>query len=79
MGKLIQKQMSCGSHIIYISLIDNTGSVTITDNGLYPDSDSRSHRRDLNFNTITVPLMTRDNLKELYTTIGEVLEKNKID
>lgn len=75
--KLVQRQVVSNHHDIHISLIGNIGCVSITDNGLYPDEDSRSHRRDLNFNTMMIPLMTREDLKDLHTAIGEVLKNSK--
>ena len=76
-SKLAQRQVVSNHHVIHISLIGNIGSVSITDNGLYPDEDSRSRRRDLNFNRMMIPLMTREDLKDLHTAIGEVLKNSK--
>ena len=75
--KLAQRQVVSNHHDIHVSLIGNIGSISITDNGLYPDDDSRTHRRDLNFNSMMVPLMTREDLKDLHTAIGEVLKNSK--
>ena len=75
--KLAQRHVVSNHHNIYVSLIGNIGSISITDNGLYPDDDSRTHRRDLNFHTMTIPLMTREDLKDLYVAIGEVLKNSK--
>jgi hypothetical protein len=51
--------------------------VSITDNNLYPDSDSRTERRDLGFSSMMIPLMTREQLKDLKTAIDEVLKNSK--
>jgi hypothetical protein len=75
--KLAQRQIPSNGHEICISLIGNIGSISIEDNNLYPDSDSRSERRDLQFNRIMVPLMPREQLKDLHIAIGEVLKNSK--
>jgi hypothetical protein len=77
MSKLIQKQQCVNGHIIYVSLIGDVGYISIEDNNLYYDNDSRSERRDLMFNKIMIPCMTRKNLKELKTIIEEVLKNSK--
>lgn len=75
--KLAQRQIVSNDHNISVGLTGNVGYISITDNGLYPDEDSRSHRRDLNFHTMMVPLMTREELKNLHTAIGEVLKNSR--
>jgi len=75
--KLAQRETYSNGHIISIGLTGNIGYVSIEDNNLYPDSDSRSNRRDLMFNRIMIPCMTREDLKDLHTTIGEVLKNSK--
>lgn len=75
--KLAQRQVVSGHHDISISLIGDLGCIEISDNGLYPDEDSRTHRRDLGFNSMMVPLMTREDLEDLYTAIGEVLKNSR--
>jgi hypothetical protein len=75
--KLAQRQIVSNHHNISVGLTGNVGYISITDNGLYPDDDSRSHRRDLNFHTMMVPLMTREELKNLHTAIGEVLKNSR--
>jgi hypothetical protein len=75
--KLAQRQIVSNDHNISVCLTGNVGYISITDNGLYPDEDSRSHRRDLNFHTMMVPLMTREELKNLHTAIGEVLKNSR--
>jgi hypothetical protein len=75
--KLAQRQIVSNHHDISVSMSGNVGCISITDNGLYPDDDSRTHRKDLNFHTMTVPLMTREELKRLHTAIGEVLKNSK--
>ena len=58
-------------------ICDNCGSLSITDRNLYPDSDSRSERRNLGYDTMMIPLMTREDLKDLRTAIDEVLKNSK--
>jgi len=77
MKKLAQRQILSNGHIISIGLTGDCGYISIEDNNLYPDSDSRSERRDLQFNRIMVPLMTREQLKDLHIAIGEVLKNSK--
>jgi len=75
--KLAQRQTYANGHIISVSLVGNCGSISIEDNNFYPDEDSRADRRDMNFNRIMVPLMTREQLKDLHTAISEVLKTSK--
>jgi hypothetical protein len=75
--KLAQRQVVSNHHDIHISLIGNTGCISITDNGLYPDDDSRTHKRDMGHNTMIIPRMTREELTELHNAIGEVLNTYK--
>jgi len=75
--KLAQRQTYANGHIMSIGLTGDIGYVSIEDNNFYPDEDSRSERRDLNFNRIMIPLMTREQLKNLHTAIGEVLKNSK--
>ncbi len=77
MSKLAQRQTHCNGHIISVGLAGNTGYISIEDNNLYPDSDSRANRRNLLFNRIMIPLMTREDLKDLHTALGEVLKNSK--
>ena len=77
MKKLSQRQVVSNHHVIDISLVGDCGSISITDNGLYPDDDSRSYRRDMGFNIIIVPTMSRETLKDLKIAIGEVLKNSK--
>jgi len=76
-SKLAQRQVVSNHHDIHVGLTGDIGYISITDNGLYPDNDSRTHRRDLNFHTIMVPLMTRQQLKDLKIAIEEVLKNSK--
>jgi hypothetical protein len=75
--KLVQRQMSVNGHNVYVSLVGDCGCISIEDNNLYPDGDSRSDRRDLNFHSMMIPLMTREDLKDLHTAIGEVLKNSQ--
>lgn len=75
--KLAQRESYPKGHIISIGLTGDVGYVSIEDNNLYPDSDSRAERRNLNFNKIMIPCMTREDLKDLHTAIEEVLKNSK--
>lgn len=75
--KLAQRQLSCNGHDVYVSLVGNCGCISITDRNLYPDSDSRSERMNSGYNTMMIPLMTREDLKDLRTAIDEVLKHSK--
>lgn len=75
--KLAQRQINSNGHEISIGLTGDVGYISITDRNLYPDSDSRTERRDLNYNTMMVPLMTREDLKDLRIAIDEVLKHSK--
>lgn len=75
--KLVQREAYANGYNIYVSLIGDCGCISIEDNNLYPDSDSRADRRNMGFNTITIPLMTRQQLKDLHIAIGEVLKHSK--
>lgn len=75
--KLSQRVTHSNGHLIGVGLIGDCGYLSIEDNNLYPDGDSRSNRRDLNFNRIMLPLMTREELKELKKAIGDVLKNSK--
>lgn len=75
--KLAQRTLNSNSHNISIGLIGNIGYLTIIDNGLYPDDDSRTERRNLGYNSMMVPLMTRENLKDLKEAISEVLKNSR--
>ena len=75
--KLAQRQSYANGHTISVGLTGDIGYVSIEDNNLYPDDHSGSKRRDMNFNRMMVPLMTREQLKDLHTAIGEVLKNSK--
>lgn len=77
MAKLAQRTICPNGHDISIGLCGNQGYLLITDTNLYPDDDSRSERRDLNFHTMMIPLMTREDLMNLRTAIDEVLKNSK--
>ena len=77
MSRFIHREVISNHHNIVIGLTGDIGYISIADNGLYPDDDSRTHRRNLNYNTMMVPLMTRKQLKDLHTAIGEVLKNSK--
>jgi hypothetical protein len=75
--KLAQRQINVNGYNIYVSLVGDCGCVSIEDNNLYPDGDSRADRRNLNFHTMMIPLMTREQLKDLHIAISEVLKHSK--
>lgn len=77
MKKLAQRQVVSNHHVIDVSLIGDVGMLSITDNGLYPDDDDRTHRRDMGYNTLMIPTMSREALKDLRTAIDEVLKHSK--
>jgi hypothetical protein len=77
MNKLAQRRTYSNWYIISIGLTGDIGYISIEDNNLYPEKDSRSKRRDLQFNRIMVPIMTRQDLKNLHIAIGEVLKNSK--
>jgi hypothetical protein len=75
--KLAQRNISVRGHYIGVGLVGNIGYIEITDNNIYPDNDSRAERLEQNFNTMMIPLMTREQLKELKVAIKEVLKNSK--
>lgn len=75
--KLAQRNISVRGHYIGVGLIGDIGYIEITDNNIYPDNDSRAERQNQNFNTMMIPLMTREQLKELKVAIKEVLKNSK--
>jgi hypothetical protein len=75
--KFTRREVYSNSHTINVGLVGNVGYISITDSGLYPDSDSRTERRNLGFNTMMVPLMTRSEMKDLKIAIEEVLRNSK--
>jgi hypothetical protein len=77
MSKLSIKRLQNNSYDIAVGLVGDVGYISVTDNGLYPDGDSRADRRDMGFNNFMVPLMTRDKLKELRNIIKQVLKESK--
>ena len=76
-SKLAQRILSVNGHDVSVGLTGNVGYLSIADRNLYPDEDSRADRRDLNFNSLMIPLMTREQLKDLHIAIGEVLKNSK--
>ena len=77
MQKLAQRQIISNGHYIGVGLIGDVGYIEISDNNLYPDSHSGAERRDLGYNKMMIPLMTRDQLRDLKTAINEVLKNSK--
>lgn len=76
-SKLAQRQVYSNGHNISVCLTGNIGYISIEDNNFYPVGDSRADRRDMNFNRIMIPCMTREQLKDLHIAIGEVLKNSK--
>jgi len=75
--KLAQRQTYSNGHIVSVGLTGNVGYISIEDNNLYPDRDSRAIRKDMLFNRIMIPLMTRADLNDLRIAIDEVLKNSK--
>jgi len=75
--KLAQRIINANGMDISIGLTGNVGYISIADRNLYPDDDSRSERRNLNYHTMMIPCMTREQLKDLHIAIGEVLKNSK--
>jgi hypothetical protein len=75
--KLAQRFTYANGHKIYVGLTGNVGYISIEDNNLYPDHDSRSERRNLYYHTMMIPCITREQLKDLHIAIGEVLKNSK--
>lgn len=75
--KLAIRNTIANGHDISVGLTGDIGYISITDNNLYPDNDSRQTRRNHGFNSMMIPLMTREDLKNLKTTIKEVLKNSK--
>lgn len=77
MSKLAQRQLILSSYTVNISLIDNSGYIYMRDNGLYPDEDSRSLKKELGFNNTIIGPISRESLKNLKIAITEVLKNSK--
>lgn len=75
--KLAQRQVNSKGYEISIGLTGDIGYISVEDRNLYPDGDSRAERRNLNFNTMMIPLMSREDLKDLHVAIGEVLKNSR--
>jgi len=76
-SKLTQRQVWSVGHSINVGLNGKIGYINITDHNLYPDEDSRAKAMELGYNTMTIPLMTREELKDLRNAIDEVLKNSK--
>jgi len=76
-SKLAQRIINAKGMDISIGLTGNVGYISIEDRNLYPDDDSRSERRNLNYHKMMIPCMTREQLKDLHIAIGEVLKNSK--
>ena len=76
-SKLAQRITYANGHKIYVGLTGDVGYLSIEDNNRYPDGHSGADRRNMNFHTLMVPCMTREQLKDLHTAIGEVLKNSK--
>lgn len=76
-SKLAQRNVSVKGHYVSVGLVGDIGYIEITDNNIYQEGDSRFDRREQNFNTMMIPQMTREQLKELKLAIKEVLKNSK--
>lgn len=76
-SKLAQRIVSVNGHDVSVGLTGDVGYISIEDRNLYPDGDSRADRRDMNFNSMMIPCMTREQLKNLRIAIDEVLKHSK--
>lgn len=76
-SKLTQRQVWSKGHSINVGFNGKIGYINITDHNLYPDYDSRAEAMNLGYNTLTIPLMSKEQLKELRTAIDEVLNNSK--
>lgn len=76
-SKLAQKIVSVNGHDVSVGLTGDVGYISIEDRNLYPDGDSRADRRNMNFNSMMIPCMTREQLKYLCIAIDEVLKHSK--
>ena len=59
-SKLVIRQNSFNGHTVSVGLTGDVGYIKITNNNLYPNSHSGSKRKDMNFNTMMIPPMTRE-------------------
>ena len=75
--KLAQRSVNVMGHDFSVGLTGNIGYISITDRNLYPEGDSRDDRRNLGFDTMMIPLMTREDLKLLKIAIDEVIKHSK--
>lgn len=75
--KLAQRTLNINGHDVSVGLTGNCGYVSIWDKNLYPEGDSRDDRKNLGFDTMMIPLMTREDLKSLKIVIDEVLKHSK--
>lgn len=75
--QLAQRQAWANGFTTSIGLTGDIGYLSIDDRNFYPEEDSRARRRELGYNTMMIPCMTRQQLKELHTAIGEVLKNSR--
>jgi hypothetical protein len=75
--KLAQRQTYANGYLVSVGLTGDVGYISIIDNNLYPDDHSGAEQRNLLFNKMMIPLMTREDLKNLRTAIDEVLKNSK--
>lgn len=75
--KSTQRVTYANGYNIYVGLNDDLGYISIVDNNLYFDSDGQVDRSNLIFNTMTIPRMTMEQLKNLHTNIDEILKMSK--
>jgi hypothetical protein len=72
-----QRVINVNGHNVSIGLTGNVGYISICDRNLYPDKDSRADRMNMGFNIMMVPMMSREQLKDLSIAINEVLKHSK--
>ena len=75
--KLVQRQTYANGYLVSVGLTGDVGYISIIDNNLYADEDSREQRKDLGYNRMMIPLMTKEQLKDLRIAIDEVLKNSK--
>jgi hypothetical protein len=76
-NKLAQRSVSVKGYDFSVGLTGNLGYISITDRNLYPEGDSRDDRHNLGFNSMMIPLMSREDLIDLNVAIKEVLKNSK--
>jgi hypothetical protein len=76
-NKLAQRDVYVNGYHVTVGLVNNIGYISLRDGNLYSEGDSRDDRHNLGFDTMMIPLMTREDLKSLRIAIDEVLKNSK--